>query len=59
LFATTLAEGIEAGADTSNLPEQRALEEAGLRRDGVLRGAQYREGTWHDLAFYSRLRGDD
>jgi RimJ/RimL family protein N-acetyltransferase len=59
LFATTVVERIEAGTDISNLPEQRALEKAGFRRDGVLRGAQYRDGTWHDLAFYSRLRSDD
>jgi RimJ/RimL family protein N-acetyltransferase len=59
LFSTTTVERIEAGTDIGNLAEQRALEKAGFRRDGVLRGAQYRAGTWYDLAFYSRLRSDD
>lgn len=58
LFATTDANRVEASTDTRNLAEQRALERAGFRREGVLRGAQYRAGAWHDLVLYARLRHD-
>ena len=58
LFATTDANRVEATTDTNNVAEQRALERAGFRREGVLRGAQYRSGGWHDVVLYARLRGD-
>ncbi len=58
LFATTDANRVEATTDVRNVAEQRALERAGFRREGVLRGAQHRGGRWHDLVLYSRLRGD-
>lgn len=58
LFATTLVHRVEAGTDIGNVAEQRALEKAGFVRDGVMREAQYRDGTWHDIALYSRLRTD-
>jgi RimJ/RimL family protein N-acetyltransferase len=56
LFATTSANRVEASTDVDNLAEQRALEKAGFSRDGVLKGAQYRAGVWHDLAVYSVVR---
>jgi RimJ/RimL family protein N-acetyltransferase len=59
LFETTSAHRVEAATDIENLAEQRALEKAGFKRDGVLQGAQYRHGTWHDLVFYSVLRPAD
>jgi RimJ/RimL family protein N-acetyltransferase len=58
LFATTDANRVEASTDTRNVAEQRSLERAGFRREGVLRGAQYRAGAWHDLMLYARLRDD-
>lgn len=58
LFETTLIERLEAGTDVENVAEQRALEKAGFSREGVLRHAQYRAGSWHDVVLYSRLRGD-
>jgi RimJ/RimL family protein N-acetyltransferase len=58
LFATTPVHRVEASTDIENVPEQRALEKAGLRREGVLRGAQYRDGRWRDLVVYARLRTD-
>ncbi len=58
LFATYPVNRVDAGTDVDNVAEQRALEKAGFRRDGVLRGAQWRAGGWHDLVLYSRLRGD-
>lgn len=56
LFATTSAYRIEAGTDIENLAEQRSLEKAGFIREGVLRGAQYRAGAWHDLVIYAAVR---
>jgi RimJ/RimL family protein N-acetyltransferase len=56
LLATTRVNRIEASTDIDNLPEQRALEKAGFLREGVLRGAQYRAGTWHDLVVYAIVR---
>ena len=58
LFATTDVNRVEASTDTRNVAEQRALERAGFRREGVLRGAQYRAGAWHDLVLFARLRDD-
>jgi RimJ/RimL family protein N-acetyltransferase len=58
LFATTSANRVEAATDIENIAEQRSLEKAGYRREGVLRGAQFRAGRYHDLVFYARLRSD-
>jgi RimJ/RimL family protein N-acetyltransferase len=58
LFSTTVVHRIEAGSDIENIAEHRALEKAGFTRDGMMRQAQYRDGRWHDMAFYSRLRTD-
>jgi RimJ/RimL family protein N-acetyltransferase len=41
-----------------NQAEQRALEQAGFTREGVLRHAQFRDGGFHDMVLYSRLRDD-
>ena len=56
LLATTPANRIEAMTDIANLAEQRALDKAGFVREGVLRGAQFRGGGWHDIVVYSLLR---
>jgi aminoglycoside 6'-N-acetyltransferase len=58
LFAHTRVERVEAGTDVENVAEQRALEKAGFTREGVLRRAQFRDGAFHDMALYSRLRGE-
>lgn len=50
---------VEASTDVDNLAEQRSLERADFRREGVLRHAMWRAGTWHDLAVYSRVQGDE
>jgi RimJ/RimL family protein N-acetyltransferase len=59
LFATTAVHRVQASTDGRNIAEQKALERAGFRREGVLRGAQWRLGDWHDLVSYARLREDD
>ncbi len=58
LFAVFPVQRVEATTDVSNIPEQRALEKAGFTREGVLRQAQWRSGTWHDMVLYSKLRGE-
>ena len=58
LFATTTLHRVEASTDIENLAEQRSLEKAGFIREAILRGVQYRAGTWHDLVNYARLRDD-
>jgi RimJ/RimL family protein N-acetyltransferase len=58
LFATTDLDRIEAGTDVDNVAERRALEKAGFREDGVIRGAQLRDGLRRDMVVYGRLRTD-
>ena len=56
LFECTLAHRLEAQTDIDNIAEQKALERAGFRREGVLRGARFREGGWRDMLVYGLLR---
>ncbi|MDH4334348.1 MAG: GNAT family N-acetyltransferase [Chloroflexota bacterium] len=58
LFETTGVNRVEASTDVANGAEQRSLEKAGFRREGIMRGAQFRAGAYHDLVLYSRLRDD-
>jgi RimJ/RimL family protein N-acetyltransferase len=58
LFDHTLKERVEAGTETGNLAEQRALEKAGFTREGVLRRACFRGGQWRDMVLFSKLRGE-
>jgi RimJ/RimL family protein N-acetyltransferase len=59
LFYITGVNRIEAMTDVLNYAEQRSLEKVGFRREGCLRGAQYRaDGIHHDLYSYSILRSD-
>ncbi len=59
LFATTDAHRVQATTDVTNIAEMRALEHAGFRVEGTLRGAQWRRGLWHDLVCFARLRTDE
>jgi [ribosomal protein S5]-alanine N-acetyltransferase len=58
LFATTLANRLQAITDVENLAEQRALERIGFRREGVMRGLAFIGGRWRDGVLYARVRGD-
>jgi ribosomal-protein-alanine N-acetyltransferase len=58
LFATTLANRLQAITDVENIAEQKALERAGFRREGVMRGLAFDGGRWHDGVLYARLRDD-
>ena len=58
LFRLFEVERVEAATDVDNIAEQRALEKAGFTREGILRRAQSRGGTYHDLVCYSIVRDD-
>jgi RimJ/RimL family protein N-acetyltransferase len=58
LFATSDIDRVEASTDIENIAEQRALEKAGFKREGVLRAAQFRAGGRHDLVIFATLRTD-
>jgi RimJ/RimL family protein N-acetyltransferase len=59
LLATYPVNRIEASTDVTNRAEQRSLEKAGFTQEGILRGAQWRDGQWHDMLLYSRIRSDN
>jgi RimJ/RimL family protein N-acetyltransferase len=48
---------VEADTDVGNIAEQRTLERAGFTREGVVRGAQWRWGAWHDRVLYGPACG--
>jgi RimJ/RimL family protein N-acetyltransferase len=58
LFAHTTVHRIEADTEVGNIAEQRALEKAGFTREGVMRGAGWRDGEYRDGVTYSILRTD-
>jgi RimJ/RimL family protein N-acetyltransferase len=58
LFAHTTAYRIQATTEAGNVAEQRALENAGFTREGVMRGCGWRDGRWRDGVMYSILRSD-
>lgn len=58
LFCHTAAQRIEAATHPENIAEQRALEKAGFRLEGILRAVEFRDGDWRDGHLYSRLRSD-
>lgn len=56
LFAHTQVNRIDAHTDATNVAERRALEKAGFTREGIMRGAQFRNGSFRDMVLYSILR---
>lgn len=58
LFLTTPVHRVQASTDVDNTAERAALHRAGFVEEGVLRGAQWRRGAFHDLVGYARLRSD-
>jgi RimJ/RimL family protein N-acetyltransferase len=58
LFTHTRANRIQAGTDSENIAEQRALEKAGFTREGVMRGIAFRAGRWCDDVVYGILRAE-
>lgn len=58
LFRHNTINRVEAHTDIANIAEQRALARAGFTREGVIRGAQWRDGEYRDGYLYSILRDD-
>lgn len=58
LFRHTPVNRIEAHTDVDNVAEQRALERAGFSQEGIVRGAQWRDGRYRDGYLYSILRDE-
>ncbi|ACU70300.1 GCN5-related N-acetyltransferase [Catenulispora acidiphila DSM 44928] len=58
LFDTTTVNRVEASTDVENLAEQRALEKAGLVREGVCRGCHFRAGEYRDMVVFATVRAD-
>lgn len=59
LFEGYPMERIVAFTDEENKPAQRVLIRVGFQQEGVLRRATFRDGEWHDIAFYGILRHED
>lgn len=58
LLTHTTAHRVEAHADVEDDAAQRSLEAAGLRREGVVRGARWRRGAHRDVVLHAVLRTD-
>jgi RimJ/RimL family protein N-acetyltransferase len=58
LFTTTDVHRIQSDTARDNPAEQRALEKIGMVREGVVRGAEWRGGSYHDHILYGILRTD-
>ncbi|MGD0478508.1 MAG: GNAT family protein [Nitrososphaerales archaeon] len=56
LFLSRANVRIQATTDTRNLASQRALEKAGLKKEGTLRKYFFMRGEWRDVFMYSILR---
>ena len=58
LFTHTPMQRVQAGTHPENIAEQRSLEKAGFRLEGVVRACEFRDGRWCDGYLYSRTRDD-
>ncbi|MEU4192549.1 GNAT family protein [Kribbella sp. NPDC026611] len=58
LFLHTPVHRIQAATHPENVAEQKSLEKAGFRLEGVIRGCEFRDGKLRDGYLYSRLRDD-
>lgn len=58
LFATAPTNRLQALTEVENVAEQKALERAGFKREGVLRGLVFRAGAWRDSVIYGLLRSE-
>jgi RimJ/RimL family protein N-acetyltransferase len=58
LFFHTPVIRIQAATHPENVAEQKSLEKAGFRLEGVIRACEFRAGKYQDGYLYSRLRDD-
>jgi RimJ/RimL family protein N-acetyltransferase len=57
-FRHTATNRVEVHTDIENVAEQRALGAAGFQREGLIRGAQWRDGAYRDGYLYAITRQD-
>ncbi|MGP6156064.1 MAG: GNAT family N-acetyltransferase [Vulcanimicrobiaceae bacterium] len=50
---------LEIRAIVENRPSRAVAERAGFAFEGILRGAELLHGSYHDLALYAKLTGED
>ena len=55
-FRHTAINRVEAYTEIDNVAEQRALEAAAFQREGLIRGAQWRDGAYRDGYVYAVTR---
>jgi len=58
LFEHMPVQRIQAGTQTQNVAEQKALLKAGFQREGLIRSVEFRAGRWQDGVLFGRLRDD-
>lgn len=58
LFENTDTHRVQSDTASDNPAEQRALEKAGFVREGVVRQAEWRDGSYHDHILYSVPRSE-
>ena len=58
LFSVYGVHRVQSDTAVDNPAEQRALEKAGFAREGVVRAAEFRDGSYHDHVLYSILRDE-
>jgi [ribosomal protein S5]-alanine N-acetyltransferase len=58
LFKFTTAHRLEALTDAENVPERKALERVGFKREGITREVFFQNGTWRDHVIYALLRDE-
>jgi len=56
LFLSKDIERVQAHTDTRNKASQKVVENAGFRKEGIVRKAMFMRGEWRDLSLYSILR---
>jgi RimJ/RimL family protein N-acetyltransferase len=57
-FAEAGAERIAANADAENIGSWRAMEKAGMRREGLMRHQRHFAGMWRDTVQHAAIRED-
>ncbi len=56
LFENTSAHRVQSDTAVDNPAEQRSLRKIGMREEGIVRQAEFRDGKYHDHTLFSILR---
>ncbi|MBN1875616.1 MAG: GNAT family N-acetyltransferase [Anaerolineae bacterium] len=58
LFSTKKINRLQISIDPENIPSKRVAEKCGFILEGIMRGAIFHHGTYHNVESYSLLRAD-